>query len=211
VLTVEPVPDWLRWTRQLQTIAQAGLTYAQDPYDIERYEALRDLAAEIAAEHSDGDLGSIQQLFASAAGHPTPKVDVRGAVVADGRILLVRERIDRGWSLPGGWADPGESPSEAVERETREEAGLEVRAVKLVALYDRDRHGHPPHLEYIYKAIFLCKRCKDVEPRPGPETDGARFFPGDELPELSLSRVTPAQIARVFVHHSDSALPTEFD
>jgi ADP-ribose pyrophosphatase YjhB (NUDIX family) len=204
-------PRWLEWVRGLQAIAQAGLTYARDPFDLERYRDVRRIAAEIAAEHSAGDVAAIEGLFASAHGYPTPKIDVRAAVIVDDRILLVREQDDGGWALPGGWADLGESAAQAVVRETREEAGVEVRAVKLIALYDRQRHDHPRHPDYSYKAFFSCKPRCEIEPHAGPETTGAAFFPRTALPQLSLPRVTPRQIALAFVHEADPALATEFD
>jgi ADP-ribose pyrophosphatase YjhB (NUDIX family) len=204
-------PPWLAWVRRLQAVAQAGLTYSQDPFDVERYRDVRRIAAEIAAEHSAGDAQAIEELFASARGYPTPKIDVRAALIVDDRILLVRERDDARWALPGGWADVGETAGEAVARETREEAGLEVRAVKLIALYDRQRRGHPSHPEYSYKAIFRCDPVGDLAPRAGQETEGAAFFAAGALPDLSLARVTPEQVAVAFAHQADPDLPTEFD
>jgi ADP-ribose pyrophosphatase YjhB (NUDIX family) len=204
-------PPWLEWVRRLQAIAQAGLTYSRDPFDLERYRDVRRLAAEIAARHSNGEVAAIEELFASASGYPTPKIDVRAALIVKDRILLVRERDDGGWTLPGGWADVGETPAEAVVRETREEAGLEVRAVKLIALYDRQRRGHPRHPDYSYKAIFGCEPAGRTTPRAGHEVDEAAFFAPRQLPALSLARVTPNQIKLAFEHHADPLLPTEFD
>jgi ADP-ribose pyrophosphatase YjhB (NUDIX family) len=192
-------------------VGQAGLTYAGDPFDRERYREVRRVAAEIAASGTGTDPVVIEGFFASERGYPTPKIDVRAAVIADQRILLVRERDDGGWSLPGGWADVGESAGETAERETREEAGFEVRAVKLLALYDRERRGHPRHPEYSYKAIFACEPHGPPRPRPGAETIDARFFARDELPELSLARVLPDQITLAFAHAADPDLPTAFD
>jgi ADP-ribose pyrophosphatase YjhB (NUDIX family) len=197
--------------RALQTIAQSGLKYATDEYDRERYREVRRIAAELAAAHNSAGPDIIEGLFAAESGHPTPKVDVRAAIIVSERILLVRERADGGWTLPGGWADPGESPSEAAARETREESGLDVRTTKLIALYDRARHNYPPHIEYIYKAIFACDLIGDAVPHASDETDAAEFFRADELPVLSTGRTTAQQIERVFAHHEDPSLPTEFD
>jgi ADP-ribose pyrophosphatase YjhB (NUDIX family) len=204
-------PDWLRWARALQGIAQAGLTYAQDPYDLERYRDVRRVAAEIAAHGSGTDVEHITGFFSSQHGYPTPKIDVRAAVIADQRILLVRERDDGGWTMPGGWADVGESAAEAAVRETREEAGVQVRAVKMIALYERERRGHPPHPEFSYKAFFACQLDGPAEPRPGSETTGAGFFDRLDLPTLSLARITPAEIELAFAHRESPQLPTEFD
>jgi ADP-ribose pyrophosphatase YjhB (NUDIX family) len=202
---------WLEWTRKLQSVAQAGLEYSRNPYDRERYMEVRRVAAEIAATGSHGDADAIVAFFASERGYPTPKVDVRGAVIHERRILLVKERDDGGWALPGGWADVGESAGEAVVRETREEAGVEVRPEKLIALYERERRGHPPHPEFSYKVFFACHAHGPLEPRSGGETLGAGFFWPDALPPLSSARVTPQEIALAFAHDLEPSLPTEFD
>lgn len=204
-------PDWLRWARALQGIAQAGLTYAADPYDRERYREVQRVAAEIAAHGSDGAVERIAGFFASERGYPTPKIDVRAAVIAENRILLVRERDDGGWTMPGGWADVGESAAEAAVRETREESGVRVRAVKLIALYDRERRGHPRHPEFSYKVFFACEALGVAEPQAGLETTGAGFFDRYDLPELSVARITSAEIELAFAHHAAPELPTAFD
>jgi len=204
-------PQWLTWARRLQAIAQSGLTYCQDKFDVQRYHEIRAIAAEIMA--SGAALPSDQPvvaLFAAQAGYATPKLDVRAAVFRDGRILLVRELEDGGWTLPGGWADVGEPPSLAAMRETREESGYDVRITKLVALYDRDLQGHPPHAFYAYKLFFLGE-LQGGSAQSSHETSGAQFFSEHELPPLSLSRVTPAQIAHMFEHFRNPALPTSFD
>ena len=203
-------PAWLAWTQRLQAIAQTGLTYAADPYDIERYEQIRDLAAEIAASHSDADLAHIQGLFANQTGYATPKVDVRGAVFRDDMILLVKERSDGGWTLPGGWADVGDSPGDAVVREIAEESGYQTRAVKLLAFYDRNKHGHPPYPFHAYKIFFLCELIGGAAATSG-ETEAVEFFREDALPDLSLTRVMPAQIARLFAHYRHPEWPADFD
>jgi ADP-ribose pyrophosphatase YjhB (NUDIX family) len=201
---------WLDWTRRLQTIAQNGLTYAKDPYDVERYEAVKQIALEVLAVHAQISLEDARYLFIKEMGHATPKVDVRGVVFRDGAVLLVRERQDGMWTLPGGWADPGESPAEATVREVFEESGYLTRAVKLLALYDRDKHGHTPLIYPVYKLYFLCELLGG-EPSASRETDGVGFFPENELPPLSLGRNTPAQIARFFEHHRHPEWPADFD
>lgn len=206
-------PRWLEWARQLQAIAQTGLAFCQNVYDRERYEAIRSLAVQIMAAHSVADAGRIEALFADQVGYATPKVDVRGAVFRDGRILLVREVADGGrWTLPGGWADVNQSPSEAVVREVLEEAGLQVVARKLAAVYDRERHAHqPPYAFHIYKLFFVCD-IVGGEPRPGVETSEVAFFAAHEVPaDLSVSRVLPHQISRMFDHAATPGLPTDFD
>jgi ADP-ribose pyrophosphatase YjhB (NUDIX family) len=203
-------PQWLDWVKRLQAIAQTGLTYAADPYDIERYEQIRALAAEIAAGHSDGGFEHINGLFANQAGYATPKVDVRGAVFRDDMILLVKERSDGCWTLPGGWADVDDSPGDAVVREIVEESGYQTRAVKLLALYDRNKHGHPPYPFHAYKIFFLCELIGG-RATTSSETEAVEFFREDALPELSLMRVMPAQIARLFAHYRHPEWPTDFD
>jgi ADP-ribose pyrophosphatase YjhB (NUDIX family) len=205
-----PDPQWLRWSRRLQAIVQDGLTYTRDNYDLGRYEQLRDLAAEILAAHSTGTLEEARDLLALETGPATPKVDVRAAVFREGRVLLVKEPGEGGWSLPGGWADVGESPSEAAARETLEESGYRVRPVKLLAAYDRDRHGHPPIPYHVYKLVFLCE-ILDESPSSDVDTEGVGFFGEEQLPELSISRVTRAQISRIFEQHRDPDQPADFD
>jgi len=203
-------PKWLDRARRLQAIAQSGLAYSPSQYDRERYEAVREIAAEMMADGSASAVAPIRDLFASQTGHATPKVDVRAAVFREDRILLVLERVDGGWTLPGGWADVGESPSEATVREVREESGYETRAVKLLAVYDRNRHGHPPIPFHAYKLFFQCELIGG-QPAPSHETASVDWFAEDALPALSISRVTAAQIHRFFEHHRNPHWPTDFD
>jgi len=203
-------PRWLIHLRRIQAEAQTGLEYARDAYDLERYARIRDTAVALVADLGAIQPGEVQAVFANDAGYATPKIDVRAAVVRAGRILLVRERADGRWTLPGGWADIDDAPSIAVTREVREEAGLEVRVRKLAALYDRRLHGHPPHRYHIYKVFFLCD-AEAGDPVAGEETLEAAFFPADALPPLSTGRVTAGQIARMLEHWRDATLPTDFD
>ena len=207
-------PVWLVWARELQAVAQTGLTFATNGYDRERYTAIRSLAAQIMATQSDADFGRVEALFAEQAGYATPKVDVRGAIFDENsRILLVREIADAGrWTMPGGWADVNQSPAESVIREVREEAGLEVRVRKLAAVYDRARHPHqPPHPFHVFKLFFICEVIGGT-PEPGTETSEVAFFAENEIPgDLSLGRVVPHQIARMFQHARHRDLPTDFD
>jgi len=208
-----PHPTWLTWARELQAIAQTGLAYTADPYDSERYHAIRALAARIMAEHSSAGAAVIEELFAAQTGYATPKVDVRGAVFRDGRILLVREVADAGrWTVPGGWADVNQSPSESVIREVREEAGVEVTVRKLAAVYDRERHGHRPPLPFhVFKLFFICDLAGGT-PAPGPETSEVGFFGQGDVPaDLSVGRVLRWQIDRMFEHARAPELPTDFD
>jgi ADP-ribose pyrophosphatase YjhB (NUDIX family) len=202
---------WLEWAQRLQAIAQTGLTYAKDPFDIERYEAVQEIAAEIMSTGADTPVFRIEDIFRAQAGYATPKTDVRAAVFnQENKILLVREREDGCWTLPGGWADVGSSPSENVIREVMEESGYAVTVLKLAAVYDRARHGHPLIAFYTYKLFFICRLTGGIA-ASGLETDSVEFFAGHELPQLSLTRVTPAQIAHMFDHYKHPDLPTTFD
>ena len=203
-------PNCLEWARKLNALAQTGLTFAESPYDIERYTAIRAIAAEMIASGSGVGTDQVLDLFASDAGYATPKVDVRGVVFRDGKILLVQERSDGLWTLPGGWADVGDSPAGAVVREIREKPGFETRATKLLALLDRNLHCHPPHVNHIYKVFILCE-ILGGSPTTSHEIQGVGFFGESEIPELSLTRNVPSQIARVFEHYRQPDLPADFD
>lgn len=205
-------PKWLGWMQQVQALAQDGLAYSQNPFDIERYHLLRNLAARIVAEYGPEEFERIDELFSGEAGYATPKLDARGVVFREGKLLLVKELLDGGWTLPGGWVDVGESPGSAVEREVFEESGFRVRAVKLLAIFDRNnpRHGHPAYIFQIYKMFFLCELIGG-EATDSIETSGAAFFGEDEIPPLSVSRTSPTQIQRLFEHLRDPHLPADFD
>lgn len=203
-------PQWVVWARKLQAISQTGLTYTESQYDTERYEAIGELAAEIMATYSELDERAILDFFSQDDGYATPKVDVRAAVFRDDEILLVRERRDGLWTLPGGFADVNDAPSEAAERETLEEAGFVVKATKLAMLLDKSRHEHPPSPRHTYKIFFLCDLLGG-EATTSFETDAVEFFALDALPPLSLGRTLPTHIQRLYEHHRNPALPTDFD
>jgi ADP-ribose pyrophosphatase YjhB (NUDIX family) len=200
----------LDWARKVQAIAQSGLAFTQDPFDRERYTQLTDLVASILASELDIPLAAAKGFWEGEEGYATPKVDVRGGIFEDGRVLLVRERSDGKWTLPGGWVDVNDSPSGAVAREILEESGYHARAVKLAALVDKLRHPHPPGIHHIYKLFFLCERTGGA-PAPSSETDAVQFFDVHALPELSTGRVLAPQIERLYQHHLHPELPTDFD
>ena len=206
------IPNWLLWARELQASAQSGLAYAESPYDQARYKDLLALAARMMAEGSGEALELVEAVFALQDGYATPKVDVRGAVFRGRDVLLVSETIDGGrWTMPGGFADVNECPSEGVIREVAEEAGYVVQVKKLCAVFDRDKHGNTqPHPFHIYKLLFLCEEVGRCE-KSDLETGEARFFSIDDLPELSMARTQPWQIQRLYEHSQDSSLPTDFD
>jgi ADP-ribose pyrophosphatase YjhB (NUDIX family) len=200
----------LEWARKVQAIAQNGLAFTHDPFDRERYEQLSQLVGQLLAQHLSLPLSEAHSLWDGERGYATPKVDVRGGLFRDGEVLLVRERSDGRWTLPGGWVDVNDAPAQAVAREIREESGYQARALKLAALVDRNRHPHPPSIYHIYKLFFVCE-ITGGSPAASAETDAVEFFPLTALPELSLGRVLAAQIARLHQHWLDPALPTDFD
>ena len=195
-------------------LAQDGLTFATDPYDVDRYRKLADLAADLVATVAGRPAEQLRlELGAADGGYRTPKVDVRGALVDEQeRVLLTRERSDGRWSLPGGWADPGDTPRQAVVREVREETGYGAEVVELVAVLDRDAQGMVPRLAVsVYKMFFLCRATGQVDPPQDLETLEIGWFGLHELPELSQGRVTRPQIERVLAHRSSPGTPTEVD
>lgn len=187
--------------------------FSQDPYDKERYHALKGLAARIMAAHTGTDATRIEALFNEQFGYATPKIGVRGAVFDDqGRILMVKETVDGGrWTLPGGWAEVNQTPAESVVREVYEESGYRVQAVKLAAVWDRARQLHPPAPFSVVRMFFIC-RLLGGEPTTSLETSGSGWFAEDAIPEdLSIGRTLPSQVARMFAHWREPGLPTEFE
>ena len=201
--------DQVNWAKKIAALAKTGLHYSKSHYDRERYEQLLDIAAQMLADAAGTDRERVLKLVRLDDGYITPKVDVRGAVFRAGKVLLVREAVDGLWTLPGGWADVGDAPSEAVEREIREESGYEAKAVKLVAVEDRKRR-HPPSVHDVYKMAFLCDLVGG-QARTSAETTAVGWFSEEDLPPLSLGRVTAEQIKRWFQHWRKPDLPTEFD
>ncbi len=199
-----------QWAQRIQALSQTGLTYAKDPYDRARYEELREIAAEMLAAPLGAAPSELAGLFRTEEGYATPKIDVRGVIIQGEQVLLVRERSDGLWTLPGGWADVGDAPSHAVEREIWEESGYEAKAIKLLALYDRNLHEHPPMAFHVYKAFFRCEIVGGA-PAVSDETDGVGFFSLNALPPLSVERVTAKQLARFFDHSRHPDWPTDFD
>jgi len=204
------IPKWHNWVERLQTIARAGLTYSQNTFDLDRYQQVQTLAAEILAEGLDSPIEKTEALLGNEQGYATPKLDVRGVVFKEGKILMVKEVIDGEWTLPGGWVDVGEPPSLSAEREVWEESGYEVRAVKLLALYDHRKHDFRPYFFHIYKLFFLCDLLGG-QPTNSIETNGVGFFGRNEIPSLSNGRITKSIIERMFELAKNPAAPTDFD
>ena len=205
------VPQWLGWARTIQSLAQIGLTYSRNEFDSERYQHLLEIAAEMVESQTDLSKDQIMVSFSMQPGYATPKVDVRAAVVQEGRILLVQERSDGRWSMPGGWADVGDVPSKAVAREVREESGFQVRVDKVVGLLDANRFLFAPlEFYHAYKMIFLCS-ITGGKARPSNETLAVDFFDPASLPPLSSMRTDRRMLKQVFAHVADPARPTAFD
>lgn len=193
---------WLEWAKQIQAISQTGLEYSKDVYDLERFEQLRALSVEIMHEYMDIETEKIRTLFANETGYATPKVDIRGVVFKDNKILLVKERMDGAWALPGGWADVGLSPKEVVVKEIKEESGFQVEATRLVGVIDKKFHDHPPSPFHVYKIFIQCEIIGG-EAKEGVETLQVGFFAEHNLPELSTERNTEKQIRQLFHYLRD--------
>jgi ADP-ribose pyrophosphatase YjhB (NUDIX family) len=203
-------PRWLIWARELQAISQTGTHYAENEYQRERYQRVAEIAAEIASEHLEMESLSLAQVFGEQVGYATPRVDVRGVVFQNSKLLLVRERADGGWTLPGGWADVGDVPSEAAEREVWEEAGFRVKARKVIGVYDANRTG-PLEIFHAFKIVFLCDLIEG-EARPSAETSEVGFFAMEEIPvPLSGERTKSRHILDAFSALAEPDRPTVFD
>lgn len=205
-------PQLVAFLEQVLATAQAGLTYSKDPFDIGRFEALRAVTVALMASQIDLQPQAIAEWIALDSGYPTPKLDVRAFIQNDdGHLLLVQERSDGCWTLPGGWCDIGDSPADAVVREVVEETGLECRAVQLLALFDKLKHPHPPQLPHAHKAFFLCEVTGGQLLCETDETQGAAYFPVDDLPELSRHRVVASQLQTLHAHLLQGRRDTLFD
>ena len=200
---------WLEWAKELQFLAQAGLTYSKDCYDIERFERIREIAAEMVAYKTEIALNKVKDLFCNETGFQTPKIDTRAAIFKENKILLVKETSGT-WSLPGGWCDVMESVKSNTEKEVWEEAGLKAEAVKLIAIQDRNKHNVPPYAYGIMKVFFLCI-VSGGEFQENIETTASEYFALDELPELSLEKNTKEQIQMCFEAYADPNWKVVFD
>lgn len=207
----DPIPPrWLAWAREIQALSQTGFHYAENDYQRERYHRLTEIAAEMVSSASGLSYPDLMDAYQVQKGYATPKVDVRGAVFKDGKLLLVRERMDNAWTMPGGWADVGDVPSEAAEREVWEEAGFRVKARKLIGVYDANRTG-PLEIFHAFKIIFLCDMISG-EARASNETSEVAFFGLQEIPSpLSGERTKAHHIQAAFAALADPLIPAEFD
>lgn len=194
---------WLKWAMELQFIGQGGLTYSENCFDRERFERIRELSAEIMSLKSGLSPDIVRGLFCNETGFQTPKLDTRAAIFESGKILLVKERDER-WSLPGGWVDVNQSIKSNTVKEVKEESGLDVVAVKLIALQDRNKHNLPPYPYGVCKAFVQCQIIGG-EFKPNIETTDAAFFSPEELPTLAEEKNNKAQISLCFeAYNSDS-------
>lgn len=201
---------WLSWATKMQSIAMAGLTYSKDKYDIERFEQLRDLSAEIVSEYTDVKFEKVKDLLKCETGYLTPKVDVRAAIIKDNKILLVKESLDGLWSLPGGWADVNLSVSENAIKEAKEEAGADIIPKRIIAILDRNKHNKPISMTSIYKIFVLCEYI-DCNFESNTETEQCDFFSLDKLPALSTGRINEKQIKMCFDAYNNTNSDVIFD
>jgi ADP-ribose pyrophosphatase YjhB (NUDIX family) len=201
---------WLEWATKIQAVAQAGLTFSENNYDLDRYKQLRALSVEIMNEYTGVSYEKLTDLFAGETGYQTPKTDIRSAVFKDDKILLVREKVDGAWSLPGGWADVNSSPSESAVRECLEEAGAIVKPKRIIAVQVAAKHNNPLNPYSIYKIFFECELI-ETSFKANTETLEAGFFPPDTLPPLSTDRTTEAQIEMCFNARKQDVVEPVFD
>ncbi|MCR5794589.1 MAG: NUDIX hydrolase [Solobacterium sp.] len=199
----------LKWAEELQSLAQAGLYYAKDVFDLERYRRIREIAAEMMQKKSGLSLETVKDLFCSDSGYQTPKIDTRSAVFRDGKILLVRETTGR-WSLPGGWCDYDLTPAQNAVKETKEEAGIDVHIKRLICVHDKNMHNPPFYVFRVTKFFFLCE-AEGGSFTANPETTESRWFAEDELPELETGKTNEEQIHICFACSRSDHWTVPFD
>jgi ADP-ribose pyrophosphatase YjhB (NUDIX family) len=189
-------PFWLEVAKRIQAISQSGLAYCKDPFDLERFQELREISARMMSNYTETEINKVKDLFLNETGYQTPKVDVRAVIIKKDTIFLVKENSDGKWTLPGGRAEPGLSLSENIVKEVKEESGYDVETERILAILDRNRYNHPPSPYSIYKIFVLCRLIGGI-PTKSIETEDSSFFPFNRLPDLSIERVTQEQIELV--------------
>ena len=209
-METDKIPRWLEISRELQHLAQTGLAFASNEYERNRYERLTEIVSEIIDSNTQLEKESVRKVLMNQPGYATPKIDVRAAVMKDGSILLVQETTDSCWAMPGGWADVGDIPSEVAIRETKEESGFHIKPFKVIGVFDANRVGRRLEFFHAFKIIFLCELIGG-EAKPSSETLDVKFFPLDELPELSFNRTNMKHIEEIKLHLIDSQRKTHFD
>ena len=209
-MTDNLMPKWLEIAREIQQLAQTGTAFAVTDYEKKRYKRLTEITAEIVEHHTTLEKESVQKVLMNHPGYATPKVDVRAAIIKDGKILLVQETTDNCWAMPGGWADVGDIPSEVAVRETKEESGYDVKPIKVIGVYDANRLGGYLELFHAFKIIFLCELIGG-EAKISDETLDVQFFDLNNLPPLSLNRTNDKHIKEIKLHLDNPDRPTYFD
>lgn len=203
--------DYLNVIKKIKALSETGLVYAQNGYEIERNQELINLSKELMASMAKQPIKKLDSFYMPPIDYPTPKVDVRGFILNErGEVLMAKEKVDGGWTIPGGWADVGYTPAEIAVKEVEEETGIIVEAVRLLAVYDKRCHAHPPSPLYVYKLVFLC-RMKGGELRGNFDIEDAGWFKIDELPSLSEDRIVKSQIEELYRLANDESLPVVFD
>lgn len=192
---------FLTWTKDLQSIAQAGLYYGKDVFDRERYEKIREISAQMMSEISDLDVGKVKDLFCNEIVYQTPKIDTRSAIFKNDRILLVREKNGT-WSLPGGWCDYNVSVAENAVKETKEKSGFDVKVIRLIAVQDRAKHNSPLYPYGVCKMFFECS-ITGGEFKENSETTAVDFFTENSLPDLAIEKNNEEQLKMCFKEHRD--------
>ncbi len=203
--------EWLTYIKRLQALAATGLTYPTGPYDGERYAEIKGIAEQMLARLAAAPIGQIVELSPGTQAHPTPSLDVRGAVFDGERILLVREGSTGRWTLPGGFAEIGLSAAENIIKEVREEACLEVAVQRLYAVRHKAKGPFNPDVRDFYKFYFLCERLDTGVPQAGPEVTAAGYFALDELPDLDNNRICREDLERALAFHRDPVLQPLID
>jgi ADP-ribose pyrophosphatase YjhB (NUDIX family) len=207
----EKIPKWLEWAREIQQLSQTGLAFAVTDYEKQRYKRLTEITAEMVELHTDLKSEKVAKVLMAQPGYATPKIDVRAAVINDeGKILLVKEVMDKKWAMPGGWADVGDIPSEVAIRESKEESGYDVKPTKVIGVFDANRDGRPMEFFHAFKIIFLCDLIGG-EAATSVETEDVAFFNIDDLPPLSLNRTNMKHINDLKKHLKDDKRPALFD
>jgi ADP-ribose pyrophosphatase YjhB (NUDIX family) len=204
------IPKWLEWAREIQQLSQTGLAFAKTEYEMMRYKRLIELTAEIVEYHTHLDKSEIEKVFMKQPGYATPKIDVRAAVIKDDKILLVQEKSDNLWAMPGGWADVGNIPSEVAIRETKEESGFDVKPRKIIGVYDANRVGGQLEFFHAFKIIFFCDVIGGMA-TTSDETIDVKYFSFEEIPPLSMNRTNKNHLEEIQLHLKDSNRQTYFD
>jgi ADP-ribose pyrophosphatase YjhB (NUDIX family) len=209
-MTENLMPKWLTIAREIQQLSQTGSAFAITDYEKNRYKRLIEIAAEIIGHHTDLEKESVQKILMDHPGYATPKIDVRAAVMKDGKILLVQETTDNCWAMPGGWADVGDIPSEVAIRECKEESGFDVKPIKVIGVFDANRVGGKLEFFHAFKIIFLSELIGGAA-TPSDETLDVRFFDFNNLPPLSLNRTNEKHLNEIKLHLINPERKTFFD